>query len=81
MLNNPCAQTVMYCEWCILMFNSKFQLFSCKLFYLAYSVVLYILQGILPITVDATIYYVLSDKLHGHIFQTLGGHLQAIKVH
>jgi len=50
-------------------------------FYLAHSVVLYILQGILPVTIDTTIYYVLSDKLHGCMFQPLGGRLQAIKIH
>jgi len=63
------------------MYNSKFQLFTCKLFfYLAHSVVLYILQGILPVTIDTAIYYVLSDKLHGHMFHSLGGRLQAIKI-
>jgi hypothetical protein len=35
----------------------------------------------LPVTIKMTSYYVLSDKLCSYMFQPLGGHHQAIKIH
>lgn len=42
---------------------------------------LYILQGILPITIDTAAYNVLSDESHGYVFLPLGSHFQAIKIY
>ena len=36
--------------------------------------------GWLSIIIITTIYYVLSDELHGYIFRPLSSHLQAIKI-
>jgi len=35
----------------------------------------------LPVTIDTTIYYALSDAFHSCMFWLLGGNLQAITIH
>jgi hypothetical protein len=40
-----------------------------------------ILQGDYQHTINESVYYVSSDKLHGYMFRPPSSHFQAVKIH
>jgi hypothetical protein len=60
--------------------DEKVSLSNCTKTYCTNAKIASLVARYLSVAINATVYYVLSDELHGCMFRQLGGHLQAIKI-